>query len=434
MYITQLVLYLPLNMGLIFWTLHKNLEPKKDSFILKYGFEIMFISVLSLVYFKNYSEEFYTTPVKLIFNATMLAHYMINYKGKLSKKLYIYTIVFVVAGITEAVVHITTIILGLGVIYPYKTSADVIIVLSYYNLLLFITLSLFTKFNQRKNDKSEDSGFKMYVLVPFSQLFLAESIFVDYSDEKFSLQKMILFFIGTLIAVITDIILFRSIKIIQESERAKEKMKAMKYRHELESSYYENVQKSIAQTMKYKHDFNNILTMAHSLVRSSDKRLTDEGNKLLDELKEKNEKLTIPFYTSNATINAVLYDKKCTSEELGIDLCIDVNISENINNIELMDLCSVFSNLIDNAFNAAGKSKNKKVELYAWLNVGYMFVKTCNYPDETPDINEKKNKRGLTDKHGYGIEILNDLCEKYDGEFIFSSENDRVSAVCSLRY
>ena len=65
MYITQLVLYLPLNMGLIFWTLHKNLEPKKDSFILKYGFEIMFISVLSLVYFKNYSEEFYTTPVKL---------------------------------------------------------------------------------------------------------------------------------------------------------------------------------------------------------------------------------------------------------------------------------------------------------------------------------------------------------------------------------
>ena len=109
-------------------------------------------------------------------------------------------------------------------------------------------------------------------------------------------------------------------------------------------------------------------------------------------------------------------------------------ISENINNIELMDLCSVFSNLIDNAFNAAGKSKNKKVELYAWLNVGYMFVKTCNYPDETPDINEKKNKRGLTDKHGYGIEILHDLCEKYDGEFIFSSENDMVSAVCSLRY
>ncbi|MGN0620749.1 MAG: sensor histidine kinase [Porcipelethomonas sp.] len=175
-----------------------------------------------------------------------------------------------------------------------------------------------------------------------------------------------------------------------------------------------------------------MLTTAYSMANSGNQQITNESIKFLDELKSKNEVLNMPVYSSNPIINAVIYDKNSTAAELNIDFEIHLDIPQDMD-IALTDLCSVFSNLIDNAFKAAEKSNNKKVILTAWSDIGYLFVKTKNYSDNADDLLSKK-KHSLMDEHGYGIEIMKDIAEKYDGEFNIQINGNCVNAACSMRY
>ena len=117
---------------------------------------------------------------------------------------------------------------------------------------------------------------------------------------------------------------------------------------------------------------------------------------------------------------------------MNIDFETHIEIPQNMD-ISLTDLCSIFSNLIDNAFKAAGKSENKKVILNAWHDIGYLFVKTKNHAENTEDSAFKK-KHSIMDEHGYGIEIMKDISEKYDGEFSIKIDGDCVNSACSMRY
>lgn len=164
-------------------------------------------------------------------NTVLIAYFMLSYKEKLTKKIYIYASAYVIIGVAEAIVHLTTMLTGIGIIYPIEVSIRVIIVLSCYNFLAFLMLSAFTRFNLRKNSKKDNNGFEMFALVPFSQLFLGESLFANYVDGKLSRQNLLLFLLGMVISAITDILLFRSIRLIQESERNKEKINTLKYKH-----------------------------------------------------------------------------------------------------------------------------------------------------------------------------------------------------------
>lgn len=114
-----------------------------------------------------------------------------------------------------------------------------------------------------------------------------------------------------------------------------------------------------------------------------------------------------------------------------IDFRFSLDIPDELD-IELTDLCSIFTNLIDNAFDSACKSKNKTVELNVWCELGYLFVRTINYPDTINDISPRK-KHSSDDIHGYGLHILNDISEKYDGCFNIESSDDKVLAVCSAK-
>lgn len=157
--------------------------------------------------------------------------------------------------------------------------------------------------------------------------------------------------------------------------------------------------------------------MINSLfIQSNNDASKQQGLKLLDELFEKNKSTAIPWYCKNTIVNAIIYDKMNMAEKLGVDFNVDVNIPEEVA-LDLTDLCSIFTNLIDNALNSAKESSRKKAELSAKYDMGMIFVISKNYPDSVPEI--KPNKEHFSDgrlsKHGYGLSILNDIAEKYEG-------------------
>jgi sensor histidine kinase regulating citrate/malate metabolism len=230
--------------------------------------------------------------------------------------------------------------------------------------------------------------------------------------------------------------LFLLYRAMNENYRAKQsqmKLAQLEYNQRLSESYFENITQSAQMLMKYKHDFNNMITTALHMVNSNDESTKKQGVQLLEQIKEKNSETAIPFYCKNPVVNTILFDKSSRAKTEGIDFTTDVKLPERLD-IELTDLCSIFSNLIDNGLRSACGSDDNRLELKAWCDTGYMFVRTKNYPDDDFELPSQDKQFDLAkpSQHGYGLSILKELAEKYSGSFEIKKQGSAVEAMCCV--
>ena len=304
-------------------------------------------------------------------------------------------------------------------------------------LLAYIALSKVYAL-RRTRDLHLDRNAVFFFLVPISQYLLFACYTVQGQRYQGMFYKMVnrpMMYAGILIAVVADILIFRALIDYSTARHNKLRLAELEYEQKLSQNYYDSIRKNAEQLMKYKHDFNNIVSTAYSLLSSADPEQRERGMQILGELYQKNLKNPIiPHYCANSTINAVIFDKMNAADERGVELVTDINIPENMK-VELTDLCSVFANLIDNAFASAEKSKNKRVELSAHTDVGCLFVLAKNYPDEMPQMPAKKShfKNGKFSEHGYGLDIIRGVAEKYDGSLEMRTENGCVEILAVLK-
>ena len=69
--------------------------------------------------------------------------------------------------------------------------------------------------------------------------------------------------------------------------------------------------------------------------------------------------ITPKWYCANETVNLVLSSFEAKSEEMNVTLCIEANLPETLS-ISDTELCSLFSNALENAIFAASKLMEKK--------------------------------------------------------------------------
>ena len=82
-------------------------------------------------------------------------------------------------------------------------------------------------------------------------------------------------------------------------------------------------------------------------------------------------------------------------------------------NISDTDICRILVNMLDNAIEANEKEdKNKFIDLSIKENDGFIYLSTRNpFSGENIGSTTKENKKD----HGYGLSILNDFAQKYNG-------------------
>ena len=79
-------------------------------------------------------------------------------------------------------------------------------------------------------------------------------------------------------------------------------------------------------------------------------------------------------------------------------------------------------------------SEDNRLELKTWCDMGYLFVKTRNYPDDTqlPEVNNSFDIKNIS-SHGYGLSILEDMAEKYGGSFEINKQGNAVEMMCCMK-
>lgn len=103
-----------------------------------------------------------------------------------------------------------------------------------------------------------------------------------------------------------------------------------------------------------------------------------------------------------------------------ISLFADVNIDKIT--VKDADLCSILSNLIDNAIEAVDKIENDKtVKLNINQKGNMLFIAMENPSVYNPlENNFNSQKKG---NHGWGTKIINDIVNKYNGNMTMNYDN-----------
>ena len=201
----------------------------------------------------------------------------------------------------------------------------------------------------------------------------------------------------------------------------------------METRYYDLIQHHVKEINLIRHDFNDQLITAYAVIEKyegEDKILAKE---ILDEMNNNIEKLKMPILCENRTINTIVNVKKEQAEKLGIAFETQLDVPDNIN-IDKIDLCSIYSNLLNNAIEACQHITDKKIKKIIYvktaLKAEYLIVKVQNPKNGNLNIengNIKTNKKN-TMNHGFGLELLQRISERYNGQLDFQFDEKTFTA------
>lgn len=184
---------------------------------------------------------------------------------------------------------------------------------------------------------------------------------------------------------------------------------------ELQYKYYLKLNETQLRTRKLYHDMKNHIICIEKICGNN-----ETANKYIKEMNNQIKECTYQFNTGNIILDTILYEKKSICIEKNIKFLVNINFN-NCNFIEMVDICSIFSNMIDNSIEACNKINNKDVKKEIKLSgtiVNKFFVIKCEN-SKVNDIKLRENKI-LTDKkdsflHGIGISSIKSSVEKYNG-------------------
>lgn len=133
-------------------------------------------------------------------------------------------------------------------------------------------------------------------------------------------------------------------------------------------------------------------------------------------------------YCGNEMANAVFRLKSSQCEEKGIAVSIQAALPEKLALTD-QDLCSLLTNLFDNAIEACGElpEQRRSIELQISRYKRYLLILMRN--PATPGHVFRGPRQG----HGLGMEIIKEIAEKYDGRLRSRFEEGRFQAEIVLK-
>ena len=194
--------------------------------------------------------------------------------------------------------------------------------------------------------------------------------------------------------------------------RSDMELEAMRY----QKTYYEEVENSQQTVRRIRHDIKNHLGVIETLLRE---RAYDRAEEYLHSLEQETQVKT-KVYCPDSVVNAVLNAKMQKAQEEGIECEYRIDLKESPSMDEI-DICSLFSNTLDNAIEACMKiaeREKRRIVLKARSVEGNFSYGIVNSKENR--IIERNG--GLeTDKedrlsHGIGLRSVRQIVEKYGGE------------------
>ena len=145
--------------------------------------------------------------------------------------------------------------------------------------------------------------------------------------------------------------------------------------------------------------------------------------------------------TGNDYIDGLFAIKYNYATENNIDFNVDSKANLSLLKLPSDELISIFSNLIDNAFDSFDqKVENKKIQIKLFTIDDIFIIECSDNGKQIPlDIKNKifdkgfTTKTGVGDDHGFGLFITKQIIEKNNGKIVVSSSQIETKFIIEFK-
>jgi len=188
-------------------------------------------------------------------------------------------------------------------------------------------------------------------------------------------------------------------------------------KHEL--AYFKEYKKSQEETRRFRHDIMNNLACVSALLQEGKQ---EEAERYLGNMLGEIHAYSPKVVTGDEMLDCIISVKWEQMIEEGIIFEVDGVLDRGLN-WEPIDICTVFSNALDNSIEACQKvsgEKNILLSLKRTKNFYYIEIKN-SMNEELVNIDEIRNSKLFTTKkdkdiHGFGLESIKKIIHKHNGE------------------
>lgn len=213
---------------------------------------------------------------------------------------------------------------------------------------------------------------------------------------------------------------------VTENKEQKMNLKITQTRNQLLEENYQALNDIYTSNAKLYHDLNNHLNVLYQFLEEGE---MDEAKKYIREISQPIQKLTKTVWTGVDVVDVIINSKVEKMRNKGISWDIDAEFPKNTN-IQPYDLCTILSNLLDNAVEAVertGKPGNisltiRKINYFLMIRITNSCIEKNNSFATLP----KTTKEDKT-MHGWGLQNVQETVQKYGGTLKFRQEENQFS-------
>lgn len=211
---------------------------------------------------------------------------------------------------------------------------------------------------------------------------------------------------------------------------AQEKELLVKEYLEQQNQHYHYLEKKEGELRRFQHDIRDHLGMLQLL---SEQGRNLELKEYLEQICGKMNKLTSDIHTGNSVVDAILNYYVSLCQEKEIILSVKAHFPRETQ-IEEYDICTIFSNLLRNAVEAAQCSIEKEVNVEVWYDREAIYITIKNTFADKPVLDGKKWLSAKREyKHpGYGLFNIRECVDKYCGCFDYDIVDREFHAMVIL--
>lgn len=191
-----------------------------------------------------------------------------------------------------------------------------------------------------------------------------------------------------------------------------------------QENYYTMLLQKDKDTIKFRHDTAEHINCMYTLFNHGK---NEELREYFDKIGASLSELRPKIQTGNDMLSAILNDS--VSKYPSVEYEIEGKMP-NKTTLSNMDICTIFSNLFDNAFSAAAKSDEKLVTVSFRFIGENFFCKVMNTVDHKVNVVNNMLVTEKNDKlnHGHGTYNARMCTEKNNGEISYSCDEKFFSA------
>lgn len=212
--------------------------------------------------------------------------------------------------------------------------------------------------------------------------------------------------------------------LLNRRKRQEEQLRTRLRDTEIEMKLNQNWEENVIEFRHYRHDIKTHLSVLKSLLDVED---YEKATQYLDDIAE-GVSVTEDFCTmSNRNVAFILSQKKRAADKLGVSFFPEIMINDFI--IRDKDICSILSNVLDNAIEAACQCDSGFVNIIIKPdpdNAGYFIICQNNYVHvelhRGKYLTTKKDKQ----QHGLGLDIIRRIVESYNGKCSFKHSKEHI--------